>query len=58
MRWILNIFLKEPQNFITKYSLAVVLLIFKYQQQNIPVSVRLISAVADLKVTFADRQCS
>jgi len=31
------------------------LLIFKYQQQNISVSITLISAVTALEVTFADR---
>jgi len=46
---------KEPQNFIRKCSLTVELLIFKYRQQNISVSVTLISAVANPEMTFADR---
>jgi len=53
--WILNVSLKEPQNFVRKYFSAVELLIFKYRRQNISVSVTLISAVADPEVIFADK---
>jgi len=54
VHWILTISLKEPQNFVKKYSLPVKLLILKYRRQNIPVSATLISAVTRLEVTFAD----
>jgi len=49
-----NISLKEPQNFVRKYSLTVELLIFKYRQQNISAAVTLISANTGPEVTFVD----
>jgi len=45
VHWTLNIPLKEPQNFVRKYSFTVQLLSFKYRQQNTSVSFMLTNAV-------------
>jgi len=47
---IINISPEKTQNFVGKYSVVVELLIFKYQRQNISVSITLISAVTGPEV--------
>jgi len=57
MHWIMNIFLKDTQNFI-KYSLTVETLIFNYRQKNIPVSLTLISTITGPEVLLPRGQCN